>query len=107
MAIDASLVAYDNVDDIQETLAEASGNALLISNHSYGIPVTGVVEAGVEWLMGAYIDSARFWDLVTFNERFYLPIKSAGNGGNDEYTGGIADGFDKLTGNKIAKKSSL
>jgi len=107
MAVDASLVAYDNINDVQEALAEASENGLLISNHSYGIPVDGVVDVEAEWLMGAYVDSARLWDVVTFNERFYLPIKSAGNGGNDEYDGGIALGFDKLTGNKVAKNALI
>ena len=107
MATKASLLAYDAIDDVQEVLAAATDDDLLISNHSYGVPVDNLVGANAEWFMGAYVNEARFWDLVAFSSPYYLPIKSAGNDGFSEYEGGIAPGFDKLTGDKVTKNSLI
>jgi hypothetical protein len=96
MAPKAVLRSFDWTADDTEALTEAS-NGLLVSNHSYGISI------GIASSVGAYTNNARTWDEVTFATPYYLPVKSAGNDGTTTYTGGLAPGYDKLTGNKTAK----
>lgn len=104
MAPKATLRSYDWEFDDAEALTEA-GNGLLISNHSYGFPIfnNSNVQVQAAQNIGAYTSDARTWDEVAFNAPFFLAVMSAGNGGTDTYTGGLGNGFDKLTGNKTAK----
>ncbi|ULC60224.1 S8 family serine peptidase [Flaviramulus sp. BrNp1-15] len=102
MAPQALLRSFDwNSDDVEAATEAASG--LLLSNHSYGIPLSSVSAANV----GAYVSDARVWDQVAYAAPYYLPVKSAGNNGTDTYSGGIASGYDKLTGNKTAKNALI
>lgn len=109
MAPSANLLSYDWTNDGSEVIYEAFNNALLISNHSYGVPV--LTETGdlnvPSWYMGAYNSTARQWDLIAQSHPYYLPVMSAGNSGNSSYSGGIAPGYDKLTGNKNSKNSLI
>jgi len=106
MAPRATLRSYDWLLDDQEALTEA-GNGLLISNHSYGVPIFNnsdsqqVSSADI----GAYTSEARIWDVVAFAAPYYLAVNSAGNEGTKAYTGGLATGYDKLTGNKTSKNN--
>lgn len=106
MAPKATLRSYDWTIDDTEAANEAA-NGLLISNHSYGVPIFGsggsqqVTAANI----GAYVADARTWDLVAFNAPYYLAVNSAGNEGTETYTGGLGTGYDKLTGNKTAKNN--
>ncbi|PKQ43502.1 S8 family serine peptidase [Confluentibacter flavum] len=106
MAPKATLRSFDWLLDDQEALTEAS-NGLLISNHSYGVPIFNdsdsqqVSSADI----GAYTSDARIWDEVAFAAPYYLAVNSAGNEGNKTYTGGLATGYDKLTGNKTSKNN--
>lgn len=105
MAIKASLLAYDHIDDAQESFIASNDENLLISNHSYGVPVSNIVGADAEWIIGAYLQDTRLWDIVTYNSPYFLPVFSAGNDGFVEYEGGIATRFDKLTGGKVSKNT--
>ena len=107
MAPKANLVSYNWTNDMSEVVTQITNNGLLLSNHSYGIPVLndeGQLNVPA-WRMGAYDTEARDWDQVAFNAPYYLMVASAGNSGTDVYTGGIMAGFDKLTGEKNSKNN--
>lgn len=107
MAPKSSIKSYNWTNDEAEVINEAGTNALLISNHSYGVPIyndDNVMQVQ-PWYMGAYSADARTWDQILYNHPYYLMVASAGNSGADNYTGGIAPGLDKLTGNKNAKNN--
>ncbi|MFY0483419.1 S8 family serine peptidase [Flavobacterium sp. PLA-1-15] len=106
MAPKASLVSYNWINDETEVVSEITNNALLLSNHSYGVPI--VNDNGVQlptWYMGCYNSDARAWDLIANNAPYYLMVASAGNNGTDSYVGGLKFGYDKLTGEKNAKNN--
>lgn len=105
MAPKAVLKSYDTENSQSEASVEAAVNGLLISNHSYGIPVVGNNGPAPAWLMGAYNTSARNWDLIANSYPYYLSVFSAGNSGNDTYIGGLENGYDKLTGEKNSKNN--
>lgn len=105
MAPKATLISYDWILDDGEALNEAA-NGLLLSNHSYGVPIfSGSTQQVSAQDIGAYSSDARTWDNVAYNAPFYLAVNSAGNEGTRTYTGGLAPGFDKLTQNKTAKNN--
>ncbi|AXP79594.1 C5a peptidase precursor [Mariniflexile rhizosphaerae] len=104
MAPKATLRSFDWGLDDQEALTEAA-NGLLISNHSYGVPIynsSNVQQVDAKDI-GSYSTDARAWDQVSFQSPYYLAVNSAGNDGSETYTGGLGVGYDKLTGNKTAK----
>ncbi|WP_445718049.1 S8/S53 family peptidase [Flavobacterium sp.] len=104
MAYESSVKSYDwSGDEIEVANEAASG--LLVSNHSYGVPVyNDDNELNVPtWYMGCYNDAAVDWDQIAYSFPYYLSVHSAGNSGQESYTGGFAAGLDKLTGNKNAK----
>jgi len=107
MAPEASLISYQWDNDASEALSEATNNALLISNHSYGVPV--LLESGSQnaptWMMGCYNSDAREWDEIAYNSPYYLQVASAGNSGESVYSGGLAFGLDKLTTDKNSKNN--
>ncbi len=107
MAPKANLVSYDWFSDLPEVLTEASSNALLISNHSYGIPILNDdgSQSAPTWLMGNYDTSARSWDEIAYSSPYYLHVTSSGNEGQAVYTGGTQSGYDKLTGEKNSKNN--
>ena len=108
MAPQAFLKSYDWDNDSQEALTEATTNGLLISNHSYGVPVSvNGNQNAPTWMMGCYSSDARDWDLVANAAPYYLAVMSAGNDGSSTYTGGLAANYDKLTGNKNAKNNMV
>lgn len=103
MAPQATLTSYDwDFDDV-EALDQASTNGLLLSNHSYGVPTQ--TNPTLNYLMGSYNDEARTWDNVAYNAPYYLQVVSAGNNGTTSYTGGLANNYDKLVGNKNSKNN--
>lgn len=104
MAPNVNILSYNWTSDETEVVNEAA-NGLLVSNHSYGIPIlndNGSQNAPT-WMMGCYNSDARDWDLIARNNPYYLSVHSAGNSGMDSYSGGFANGLDKLTANKNAK----
>lgn len=101
----SSIVTYTWDSDYEEVQDEIIDNGLLISNHSYGIPVFSNSGQAPTWLMGNYSSQARFWDLVANTYPYYLMVVSAGNDGQSNYTGGLRNGFDKLTHEKNSKNN--
>lgn len=101
MAPQSTLHTYDWNSDSAEIVAEAA-NGLLLSNHSYGIPVEN---APGSWFMGAYSGAARIADVISYNAPYYLMVLSAGNDGNENNPSPMTPGYDKLTGNKTAKNN--
>lgn len=105
MAPRATLTSFDWDNDDLEALQQATTNGLLLSNHSYGIPITQGTGQAPTWLMGAYDTDASTWDDVHYNAPYYLMVASAGNDGSVTYTGGLANNYDKLTTNKNSKNN--
>lgn len=107
MATNVNIRTYNFNDDTIEmvsALADVS-NPLILSNHSYGVPVeqgNGTLDA---WFMGAYTQSARTVDEIAIANPNYLIVMSAGNSGNTVYSGGLYADSDKLTGDKTAKNN--
>ena len=105
MAPNAELISYDWDSDSAEAFYEATNNGLLLSNHSYGVPVQQ--NDNFNYLMGSYSAESREWDEIAYGAEYYLPVISAGNDGQEEYNGGLANGFDKLVGNKTSKNTMV
>jgi hypothetical protein len=105
MAPNAELISYDWDSDSTEAFYEATNNGLLLSNHSYGVPVQQ--NDNFNYLMGSYSAESREWDEIAYGAEYYLPVISAGNDGQEEYNGGLANGFDKLVGNKTSKNTMV
>jgi hypothetical protein len=104
MASKAILKSYNQSEDSSEAAIEAA-NGLLISNHSYGIPVIGSNGPVSTWIMGSYDTSARNWDVIANNCPYYLSVFSAGNSGEETNSEGLAIGYDKLTGEQNSKNN--
>lgn len=107
MAPKASLISYDWNNDTNEVIDAITNRGLLLSNHSYGVPV--MTDAGQlnvpTWVMGCYESECVTWDQIAYNAPYYLAVMSAGNSGSDSYTGGSVNGYDKLTYEKNAKNN--
>jgi len=108
MATAVTVKTYNFNNDTTEMVSELNdtSNPMILSNHSYGIPITQTNGTQLDaWRMGAYTSDARIVDDIASTNPQYLIVASAGNGGTDSYVGGMASGFDKLTGDKNAKNN--
>tara|TARA_R110002096_G_scaffold291313_1_gene485547 strand:- start:55 stop:2013 length:1959 start_codon:yes stop_codon:yes gene_type:complete len=108
MAPQATITSYDWTSDETEVIDEITNNALLISNHSYGISgYSGNTLTVSNWYPGCYESDAINWDQIAYNAPYYLMVTSAGNNGSDlqDYTGQLLAGYDKLMGAKNAKNN--
>lgn len=108
MAPNVNVKSYNWTNDESEMISAANdvNNPILISNHSYGVPI--VPNDGdplPSWFMGAYTQDSRDIDNISRNNPKYLIVTSAGNNGNTTYTGGMYAGYDKLTTDKNAKNN--
>lgn len=101
MAPQSTVHTYDWTNDTAEVIAEAE-NGLLLSNHSYGIPIDS---APGNWFMGAYSGASRSWDQIAYAAPYYLMVASAGNDGNTPNPAPMTNTYDKLTGNKTSKNN--
>ncbi|MCW1146857.1 S8 family serine peptidase [Flavobacterium lacisediminis] len=107
MATLATARTFNWDSDEAEALSEVLGG-MLISNHSYGVPITSGTTSLPAWYIGAYTDDARGWDEIAYLSPYYLPVMSAGNDGtNNNNSNPIAGGYDKLTGNKTSKNTLI
>ncbi len=105
MAPEASARTFDWNDDVSEAIAEAQ-SGMLISNHSYGTPITNNGTTLPAWFIGSYTFGANEWDDVAYNAPYFLPVMSAGNdGANNDNPEPMAFGYDKLVGDKTAKNT--
>lgn len=103
MASKATARTFNWTNDESEALVEVQAG-MLLSNHSYGVPITSGSVSQPAWYIGAYTDNAKAWDEISYLSPYYLPVMSAGNDGtNNNNTNPIAAGYDKLTSNKTAK----
>ena len=103
MASLANARTFNWTNDESEALDEVL-EGMLVSNHSYGVPVTNNGNTLPSWFIGSYTQDSRVWDEIAYLSPFYLPIFSAGNDGNNNNNSDpISFGFDKLVGNKVSK----
>lgn len=103
MAPKSNIRSFNWTFDQSEVSNEASTNGTLITNHSYGVYVENAMTAYGAWYMGCYSTAAVNWDQIAYNYPYTLITMSAGNGGTEIYSGGLAPGYDKLTGEKNSK----
>lgn len=108
MAPNVTVKSYNWTNDESEmvTAATTATNPILLSNHSYGVPIDqGSGNQLDAWYMGAYTQDAQDVDNIAKNNPMYLIVASAGNNGNTNYNGGLYAGYDKLTTDKNAKNN--
>ena len=108
MAYLAEARTFDWTNDNSEALSEVQ-MGMLLSNHSYGVPITSSSGTVLpSWYIGSYIQDAKDWDEIAYFSPYYLAVVSAGNEGlsvaNPEP---IANGYDKLIGNKVCKNNMV
>ena len=105
-AYQASARTFNWTDDESEVLSEVLGG-MLLSNHSYGIPLVNPVNTPPinPLFVGSYLQDARTWDEISFLSPYYLMVVSAGNNGTDNNSDPSSAGFDKLIGNKVCKNN--
>ncbi|WP_264511755.1 S8 family serine peptidase [Flavobacterium sp. N1719] len=105
MAPAASARTFEWTDDESEALSEIQ-LGMLVSNHSYGVPISSGTTTIPGWIVGAYISDAYAWDEIAYNSPYYLQVASAGNeGDSNANTDPLAPGYDKLTTNKVCKNN--
>lgn len=95
---------FNWTNDISEALEEVQ-LGMLLSNHSYGVPIVNDEVFLPTWYIGSYTDESRDWDEVSYSAPYYLMVAAAGNNGGDENPEPTTIGFDKLTGNKVSKNN--
>lgn len=95
---------FNWTNDTDEALAEVQ-LGMLLSNHSYGVPIVVDENFVPTWYIGSYSDEAKEWDEVSYSSPYYLMVAAAGNNGFDENPEPTTAGFDKLTGNKVSKNN--
>ena len=111
MAYQASARTFEWTDDLSEAYSEVQ-LGMLISNHSYGVPITSTSGTTTTtlpaWYIGAYTQDAHDWDELAYLSPYYLTVEAAGNDGQtNDNANPIAFGFDKLTGNKNGKNNLI
>ena len=104
MAPLAQARTFNWTNDSNEALSEVQ-QGMLISNHSYGVPLVSNGQALATWYVGAYSDESYEWDEVAYNSPYYLQVASAGNDGQVTNANPSTPGYDKLTGNKVSKNN--
>lgn len=105
MAYQANARTFDWDSDDSEAISEAQ-LGMLISNHSYGVPITNAGTTLPSWFIGSYSSEAYIWDELAYNAPYYLAVMSAGNDGqNENNPDPILFEYDKLTSNKTAKNN--
>lgn len=109
MAAEATARTFNWTNDLAEVYAETQ-LGMLVSNHSYGVPITSGTAPNTTVLpayyIGGYFNESFEWDEAAYNAPYYLAVMSAGNeGNNNDNADPLVYGFDKLTGEKGAKNN--
>jgi len=76
------IFSFDN--DMSEMANQATNDALLLSNHSYGLRVD-VNPPLPTYYFGGYIGLSQQIDDITFSAKYYQPVFAAGNDGDGNY----------------------
>ncbi|MFD1017576.1 S8 family serine peptidase [Winogradskyella rapida] len=108
MATNVNIKSYNWNNDETEMVSavNAATNPIILSNHSYGVPVESSNGTDLPaWYMGAYSQDAKDIDDIARENPKYLIVASAGNSGTTTYDGGMYPGYDKLTTDKNAKNN--
>lgn len=107
MAPQATAKTFNYTNDEAEALAEAQAG-MLLSNHSYGVPLTDGTNFMPAWYVGAYSTESAGWDDVANAAPYYLMVVAAGNDGSDNTSNSnpIKSGYDKLM-NQATSKNNL
>ncbi|WP_176752659.1 S8 family serine peptidase [Psychroflexus sediminis] len=103
MAPKSRAYVYNADNDSDEALNLGLTTAILVSNHSYGVPLRNI--GSNTWLPGKYNVGAEEWDVIANSLPYYLPVFSAGNDGNEEFEDGIIPNYGKLIGAKNSKNT--
>jgi subtilisin-like proprotein convertase family protein len=107
MAPQATARTFNWTDDESEVLSEVQ-LGMLVSNHSYGVPITGTGGPLASWIIGAYVFDSAAWDEIQYLSPYYLKVTSSGNDGNSNGNSNpLVAGIDKLTFDKTAKNSLI
>jgi len=104
MAPLAQVRTFDWTNDVSEAISEVQ-QGMLLSNHSYGVPIVNNGVFVPSWYIGAYTEESKAWDEVAYNAPYYLMVASAGNNGDDSNPNPSTGNYDKLTGNKTSKNN--
>lgn len=110
MASNVNIKSYNWSNDQSEMIGAANdfANPILVSNHSYGIPINQNGDSQLDAsLIGTYTQGASSIDNIAKNNPKYLMVMSAGNNGTTNYPGGAYAGYDKLTDDKNSKNSLI
>ncbi|WP_299125295.1 S8 family serine peptidase [uncultured Winogradskyella sp.] len=107
MAPNVNIKSYNWSNDEAEMITAVNDptNPIILSNHSYGIPInqdSGQLDAS---FIGAYSQDARDIDNIAKNNPKYLIVWAAGNDGNVSYPGGLYPDYDKLVAELVAKNN--
>ena len=108
MAYMAQARTFQWTDDNSEALSEVQ-LGMLLSNHSYGVPITGSTGTVLpSWYIGSYTQDAKDWDEIAYLSPYYLAVVSAGNEGTSNANPDpLSYGYDKLVGNKVSKNNMV
>ncbi|MCX6173052.1 MAG: S8 family serine peptidase [Flavobacterium sp.] len=105
MAYQANARTFNWTDDYSEVISEAQ-LGMLISNHSYGVPITSNGNSLPPSYIGLYDSDAKLWDDIAYDAPYFLAVMSAGNDGqSSDNAEPMMFGYDKLVGNKTAKNN--
>ncbi|WP_413512694.1 S8 family serine peptidase [Myroides odoratus] len=98
----ASILSYDWDDDGVEMRAAAQADALLVSNHSYGLDATVLPVS----FFGTYMESSQEYDQITYAYKYYQPVVAAGNDRRDyREINPSKNENDLLTGTAVSKNA--
>ena len=104
MAPQANGVGYGWSND-QSEVTTAAANGMLLSNHSYGVNITGISDE----YFGQYSSFAASWDNIMYNAQTYLMVVSAGNDGTDNMSNASPlegeSNYDKLAEITVVKNN--
>lgn len=104
----ASAITYDWFNDTSEMISAAQNDALLVSNHSYGLAtLTNSGQPTVyPWYFGQYNADSRTLDQMLYQFEYYLPVYAAGNDrGYHSLLNPGKQGYDLLTDETNAKNN--
>jgi len=96
---------FTNDDVEMVSVLNNSSSEMILSNHSYGIPIDQDGSTLDASEIGSYGSTARQIDEISITYPYYLIVKSAGNEGNTSYSGGLYGNYDKLTGFSTSKNN--